>query len=67
MIEKKIERFYKENKLNLTITKKVDGLQLSTFFAKIDCYDIKIINRILKLQSGLCLYLQKDKQSEVKE
>lgn len=60
MIEKKIERFYKENKLNLTITKKVDGLQLSTFFAKIDCYDIKIINRILKLQSGLCLYLQKD-------
>ena len=60
MIEKKIERFYKENKLNLTITKKVDGLQLSTFFAKIDCYDIKTINRILKLQSGLCLYLQKD-------
>ena len=60
MIEKKIEQFYKENKLNLTIIKKVDGLQLSTFFAKIDCYDIKTINKILKLQSGLCLYLQKD-------
>lgn len=60
MIERKIEQFYKENKINLTIVKKVDGLQLSTFFGKIDCYDIRTINRILKLQSGLCLYLQKD-------
>lgn len=59
MIEK-IEQFYKENKINLTIVKKVDGLQLSTFFGKIDCYDVRTINRILKLQSGLCLYLQKD-------
>ena len=60
MIEKKIEQFYKDNKLNLSIIKKVDSLQLSTFFAKIDCYDTKVINRIIKLQNGLCLYLQKD-------
>ena len=60
MIEKKIEQFYKENKLNLTITKKVDSLQLTTFFGKIDCYDVRVINRIFKLQSALCLYLQKD-------
>ena len=59
MIEK-IEQFYKENKINLTITKKVDGLQLSTFFGKIDCFDYKIINRIFKLQSSLCLYLKKN-------
>ena len=60
MIEKKIEQFYKDNKLNLSIIKKVDSLQLTTFFAKIECYDTKIINRIIKLQNGLCLYLQKD-------
>ena len=60
MIEKKIEQFYKDNKLNLSIVKKVDSLQLTTFFAKIECYDTKIINRIIKLQNGLCLYLQKD-------
>lgn len=60
MIERKIEQFYKENKLNLTIIKKVESLQLTTFFSKIDCYDVRIINRILKLQSALCLYLQVD-------
>ena len=60
MIEEKIEQFYKENKLNLTIIKKVVGLQLTTFFAKIDCYDFKTINKIIKLQNALCLYLQKD-------
>ena len=60
MIEKKIEQFYKDNKLNLSIIKRVDSLQLSTFFGKIDCYDTKVINRIIKLQNGLCLYLQKD-------
>lgn len=60
MIERKIEQFYKENNVNLTIIKKVDGLQLSTFFSKIDCYDVRTINRITKLQSALCLYLQKD-------
>lgn len=60
MIEKKIEQFYKDNKLNLTIIKKVESLQLTTFFSKIDCYDIRVINKIIKLQSALCLYLQKD-------
>ena len=60
MIEEKIEQFYKENKLNLTIIKKVVGLQLTTFFAKIDCYDFKTINKITKLQNALCLYLQTD-------
>jgi S-DNA-T family DNA segregation ATPase FtsK/SpoIIIE len=58
MIDKSIEQFYKDNGINLRIIKKVDGLQLSTFFGKIDCYDIRTINRITKLQSALCLYLQ---------
>ena len=58
MVAKKIEQFYKENKINLTIIKKVDGLQLSTFFSKIDCYDVRTINKIMKLQSALCLYLK---------
>lgn len=60
MIERKIEQFFKENNVNLSIVKKVDGLQLSTFFSKIDCYDVRTINKILKLQSALCLYLQKN-------
>lgn len=60
MIKEKIEQFYKENKINLTIIKEVEGLQLSTFFGKIDCYDIRSINKILKLQNALCLYLKTD-------
>lgn len=60
MVEKKIEKFYSDNKIDLKIIKKVDGLQLSTFFSKINCYDVRTINKIIKLQSGLCLYLQKD-------
>lgn len=60
MIENKIEKFFRENKINLSIVKKVDGLQLSTFFGKIECYDNKTINKILKLQDALCLYLKKN-------
>lgn len=60
MIERKIEQFYKGNKINLSIIRKVESLQLTTFFSKIDCYDIKTINKIIKLQNALCLYLQID-------
>jgi S-DNA-T family DNA segregation ATPase FtsK/SpoIIIE len=60
MVDKQIEQFYKENKIDLKVIKKVESLQLTTFFSKIDCYDVRIINRILKLQSALCLYLQVD-------
>ena len=59
-MKNKIEQFYKENKIDLSIIKKVESLQLTTFFGKINCYDIRIINKILKLQGALCLYLQKD-------
>lgn len=60
MVDKQIEQFYKENKINLSVVKRVDSLQLTTFFAKIDCYDTKIINKIIKLQNGLCLFLKQD-------
>ena len=58
MVEKRIEEFYSDNKIDLKVIKKVDGLQLSTFFSKINSYDVRTINKIMKLQSALCLYLK---------
>lgn len=60
MINEKIEKFFKDNRINLSIIAEVDSLQLTTFFGKIDCYDSKTLNKILKLQNALCLYLQKN-------
>ena len=59
-MQEKIETFYKDNKINMKIVDKIEGLQVSSFYAKINTYNMTTINKIKRLRDALCLYLMTD-------
>ena len=57
-MKEKIQQFFNDNKINISIEKSIKSYQVTTYYCKISEYNNNIINKIIKLQDILCLYLQ---------
>ena len=57
-MEEKIKSFFACNGLFVNIENKVEGLQVTTYYISIAEYNTNIINKVLKMDKTLSLYLQ---------